>query len=532
MTPSWRGDTCRRTEMSGRQGVSTPVSGRVTQGPSEVLDEEVLVPQFRYEAAHLLRWYLAIEKVFALEYRRMELISEEEAAAIGAALLDIGTESIAAQPDRNMSDIAFAIEQQIDQRLPSSVPAWHVDRSRNDFQACAQLMFGKKQALETADELIRFARAAIDLARRTSRMPMPGYTHLQAAQVITPGFYFAAVAEQVVHSLQRLLGTYDGIDLCPLGAGAMAGQEIGWDRDRMARLLGFRAVRPSALASVASRDWTMELAAELSLLGTVLSRFTTDLMNWGGGAYGFIDLPDELSGISSAMPQKKNFPVLERIRGKTAHLTSGFLDMTLGQRNTPYSNSVEVSKEAGAQLLASFETARSILRLFRTVLGRIEFREDRMRAACEGEFLGGFSLANFLTLREGVAWRRAQVIAGRYIVAAIEGGIPPRTADPELLRRIAEEYGVVLRQPDRALAEAFDVDQSLLRKCSPGSVHPEAVSELLDAAEAGLDGLAAKWEDRGQAVASALASLDRTSAASTTSAGETGLQDSKGGVRA
>lgn len=416
--------------MSGRQGASTPVSGRVNRGPSEVLDEEVLRPQFRYEAEHLLPWYLAIEKVFALEYRRMEVISEEQAAAIGAALRDIGAESIAAQPDRNMSDIAFAIEQRIEQHLPAPVPAWHVDRSRNDFQACAQLLFGKEQALATADELIGFARAAIELARRTSHMPMPGYTHLQAAQVITPGFYFAAVAEQLVHSLQRLLGTYDGIDLCPLGAGAMAGQEIGWDRDRMARLLGFRAVRPSALASVASRDWTMELASELSLLGTALSRFTTDLMNWGGGAYGFIDLPDELSGISSAMPQKKNFPVLERIRGKTAHLTSGYLDMTIGQRNTPYSNSVEVSKEAGAQLLGSFRTARSVLRLFTTVLGRIEFREERMRAACEREFLGGFTLANILTLQEGVAWRRAQVIAGRYIVAAIENGALPAAPTP------------------------------------------------------------------------------------------------------
>ncbi|MFD2122944.1 lyase family protein [Streptomyces cirratus] len=64
-------------------------------------------------------------------------------------------------------------------------------------------------------------------------MPMPGYTHFQAAQVITPGFHLAAVAEHLLHTQRRLVQTYDGIDACPLGAGAMAGQELPWDRDRM-----------------------------------------------------------------------------------------------------------------------------------------------------------------------------------------------------------------------------------------------------------------------------------------------------------
>ncbi|MEK8104314.1 lyase family protein [Micromonospora sp. M12] len=173
---------------------------------------------------------------------------------------------------------------------------------------------------------------------------MPGYTHFQAAQVSTPGFYLAAVSEEVLHTLRRLLSTYDGIDACPLGSGAMTGQELAWDRDRLARSLGFRRVQPIALTSVASRRWVLEVTGDLGVLGVTLSRFGTDLLTWGSGEYGFIDLPDELSGISSAMPQKKNFPVLERIRGRTAHLTAYHLDAVLGQRNTPYTNLVEVSR--------------------------------------------------------------------------------------------------------------------------------------------------------------------------------------------
>ncbi|MEK8104315.1 hypothetical protein NKG94_02605 [Micromonospora sp. M12] len=47
-----------------------------------------------------------------------------------------------------------------------------------------------------------------------------------------------------------------------------------------------------------------------------------------------------------------------------------------------------------------------------------------MLDACEREYLGGFSLANTLTLDEGVPWRQAQVIAGRYIVASVGPGTP------------------------------------------------------------------------------------------------------------
>ncbi|MGW0737099.1 lyase family protein [Streptomyces sp. NPDC002851] len=485
------------------------MSGRITQGPVQLLDEEVLEPQFRHESAHLLRWYVAMEKVFALEYERMGVITAQQADALLGVLSRLRPEDIEARADENMSDIAFAIERYVDGQLPAPVPAWHVDRSRNDFQACAQLMFGRWQTLSAADSLLGLARAALGLAHRTAHLPMPGHTHLQPAQIITPGFYFAGLVEQLAHSLRRLLTTYDGVDLCPLGGAAMAGQEIGWDRDRMAALLGFRAPRPHALVAVASRDWALELAAELSLLGSALSRFVTDLMNWGGGAYGFLELPDELSGISSAMPQKKNYPVLERIRGRTAHLVSGHLDMVLGQRNTPYSNSVEVSKEAGAHLLTLFDATRSLTRLFTAVLERAEFREERMRTACEREYLGGFTLANRLTLHEAVPWRTAQVVAGRYITAALDRGAAPHATDPELLRRVAAEQGVDLRRPEQALDRVFDVTAGLYAKRSSGSAHPDAVRTLLRTHERRLDALADEWRLRRGRTESALADLGR-----------------------
>lgn len=293
----------------------------------------------------------------------------------------------------------------------------------------------------------------------------------------------------------------------------MSGQELAWDRGRLAALLGFTRVQPLALTSVAYRGWVLEITAEFSVFAVALSRFTTDLMAWGSSAYGYLDLPDELSGISSAMPQKKNFPVLERIRGKSAHLSSAHMDAVLGQRNTPFSNSVEVSKEAGSQLSFAFETFESVLRLSTAVLEHVRFDTKRMSEACEREFLGGFALANALTLREGVPWRRAQVISGRYIVAAMEAGLAPARTDAGLLKRTAAELGFELTAPESVLAGTFDVRHALNAPRSEGSARPEAVKAVLRAQDEELERLGEEWAARARSTRSGHGGEEHDSAA-------------------
>lgn len=481
------------------------LSGRIDAVPAQVWHEEVLAPQFAYEAEHLLPWYVAIEKVLLLEYRRMGLVAEADTATIAGRLHEITADLIRADPERNMSDIAFALERHVTDVI--EVPAWHVDRSRNDLQAAAQLLAAREWTAGAAEALLTFGSAVAELAGRTADLPMPGQTHMQAAQIISPGFHLAALGEETLRTLRRLRFSHAELDASPLGSGAMAGQELGWDRERMARLLGFGRVQPHALVGVASRGWALSVAADLSGYGVALARFATDLMTWGGSGHGYIDLPDSLSGISSAMPQKKNFPVLERIRGRCAHLTAYQLDMAVAQRASPYTNMVEVSKEAGANLLPLFATLRSTLRLFTAVISHLEFRADRMRAACERDYLGGFTLANLLTLRCGVPWRTAQVLAGRYIVAALDRGLAPSTPDPTLLASLADGFN--LTDPAALLAEAFDVDRALTAKTSAGGTSPGEVRELLRLHIDEYAHHATFWAERRDTTATALSTIDR-----------------------
>lgn len=484
------------------------VTGRIDGVPSEVWHEEVLAPQFAYEVDFLLRHYVAIEKVLLLEYRRMGLVDAAGAMAVAGRLDAVSPELMRADPEENMSDISFAIERHVAAGPTTPFAAWHVDRSRNDLQACAQLMSAREQLAEAAGALLEFGRAAAALAAGSADIPMPGYTHAQGAQIITPGFYLAALSAETLATSQRLLRTYDEIDASPLGAGTMAGQELAWDRERMAGLLGFSRARAHALVAVASRGWALAITSDLSNFAVALSRFVTDLMAWGGSEYRFLDLPDELSGISAAMPQKRNFPVLERIRGRCSHVTGCAFELMLGQRNTSYTNSVEVSKEAGAHLRTQIETLHSTLRLALAVVRGLTFRPDRMREACEAEYLGGFTLANRLTLESGIPWRTAQVIAGSYVKQALDRGLTPADPDGSLLEAIAGGLGYTVKQPAELLTATLGVDEGLHAKRSDGSAHPDAVRTMLKAQEEEFAALAEQWAARRRAVTAAAARVD------------------------
>ncbi|MGZ0150535.1 lyase family protein [Kribbella sp. WER1] len=481
------------------------VSGRLTATPGDFVRRTFLEPQLSHELEHLLPWYILIEKALLAEYHRMGVLSSGEVISLTAGLRGLTQESVAARADDSLTDIALAMEAEV-LAGAGPVPAWHVDRSRNDLQACAQLMHVRDQVTTVAAGFGRLAQAALRRAGEDVTSPMPGYTHLQAAQVVSPGFWLSALAEHALATSSRMLSTYDRINLSPLGAGPMAGQDLAWDRHLLAEAVGCTAPAPHALAAVASRSWLLDVAADLSTAGVGLSRFHTDLMAWLSSAYGLVELPHDLAGISASMPQKKNYPILERLRGGTAHLVAFYVDLATGQRNTAYSNSVEASKEAGRHASAAFADARAVVDGTALVVDRLQWRVDTMRAWCERDHFGGFSLANQLTLRAGVPWRTAQVVAGRYIVAVLEqnGG----RHDARLLSDVCYAAGYPLEDAGSFLDASLDVDGQLASKASAGGTGPDAVRALLDSQHERRVALEREWAVRTSAVDAAVARTD------------------------
>ncbi|MEU4746257.1 argininosuccinate lyase, partial [Actinosynnema sp. NPDC023658] len=126
----------------------TALTGRLAANPADLLHDEVLRPQFEREVRHLLPHYVAIERVLVAEYRRMGVLTAAQADQVDALLAGIGPVALTPDPDANLSDLAFAVERHVETRLADPAPHWHVDRSRNDLQACAQLMFARERLVD------------------------------------------------------------------------------------------------------------------------------------------------------------------------------------------------------------------------------------------------------------------------------------------------------------------------------------------------------------------------------------------------
>lgn len=471
-------------------------SGRVKAAPNQVLYETILKPQFDYELIHLLPFYILIEKVNVNEAYSLGFMPADNATKIISILNQIDADVLQADRIDNLSDISFAIEQIVTKSVKEDLSTWHIDKSRNDFQACAQRMLARQQILNNIHKLHQLIEAIITLAENTLNLIMPGYTHYQAAQIISPGFYLAAVSESVLCTLNRLLHVYDELNCCPLGAGAMAGLEYPWNRERMAEQLGFDRPVRSALTSVADRDWILKISFEYALFGTAVSRYCTDLSLWGSSEYSFIDLPDDLASISSAMPQKRNFTILERIRGATAHLAGFHFDFMMGQRNTPYTNLVEVSKEATRYLISLFEQADLVVTLLTLVMEHLKFGSEQMRLISQKHYFGGFALANILTLQSHIPYRVAQVIAGEFIQKALVDKVAPAALDIAILKAITMHHGYNLNLDQLQLHQLFSEKDNLTRKMSAGSTHPVQVKALLAEQKREYSELASKWKIR------------------------------------
>ncbi|ODP30125.1 Argininosuccinate lyase [Paenibacillus nuruki] len=454
-------------------------TGRLMEYPNTYIHDQVLYPQFQYETKNFLGYYIAIEKVMSIEYERMGMFSSEALHSILQALDQINYHSLMADPSKNMTDILFAIEHYVKSKVPQDIALWHLDRSRNDVQATAQLMFARDQLLEIITDLHLLADCIHPLAIEHTYTKMPGYTHYQSAQIISVGFYFSGVLEQISQVVERLCFHWRSIDECPLGSGAMAGLELTWDRERIAKMLGFEKCCRHALKGVASKDFMLLIGSELSNASVTFSRFLTDFMNWGSSDYRFFDLPDHLSSISSAMPQKKNFTIFERIRGKFAHIPAYYMDIVMGQQRTPYTNMVETSKEGGSQFSILMTTMSTAIQLLTHVIPNMKFDVVHMNERCKTEFFGGFSLANQLTLTFNIPYREAQILAGKYITLMIEQHRIPEDIDVEYLQLLCVEAGYLVEISSIMLNQCFSTDEALLTKCSKGSTHPDEVLHLL-----------------------------------------------------
>lgn len=166
-------------------------------------------------------------------------------------------------------------------------------------------MYMKKEVTEIMDLLIQFEQALLTMAEKHLKTLMPGYTHLQRAQPITFAHHMLAYFNMLRRDFRRLQGVWEGADIMPLGAGAVAGTTLPIDRFQVAKELHFSQVYGNSMDAVSDRDYVLEFLSFASTLMMHMSRLSEEMCLWSSTEFGFIELDDAFATGSSMMPQKK-----------------------------------------------------------------------------------------------------------------------------------------------------------------------------------------------------------------------------------
>ena len=365
-----------------------------------------------------------------------EIISSEEGEAIIAALKRI-KERIRKGEIRFASaheDIHMAIESVLIQELGDIGKKLHTARSRNDQVNVDVRMYLKDQIKIILKELIDLENALLEKARENLGRMMPGFTHLQHAQPVTIGFHMMAYFQQFRRDIERLESCYGRVNICPLGACALAGTTLPINRHRTAELLNFGSVSENAMDTVSDRDFITEFLSVAAICMAHLSRFAEEFILWNSQEFSYIDIDDSFCTGSSIMPQKKNPDVAELIRGKSGRIFGNLMCLLTVTKGQPMSFNKDFQEDKEA-LFDTVETLKISLSVFSKMLEHTRFNHDNIESHLNKGFLNATDVAEHF-VKFGIPFRKAHEIVGRMVKYCEEAGITLEDLSEEELHRI------------------------------------------------------------------------------------------------
>jgi argininosuccinate lyase len=281
------------------------------------------------------------------------------------------------------------------------------------------------------------------------------YTHLQPAQPVTFAHYLMSHVDALGRDMQRLKGAYVRVNLCPLGAGALATTSFAINRDRTAELLGFAGLLENSVDAVGSRDFIEETLAALTLLSVNISRLAEDFIIWSSPDFGVVELPDEFTSTSSIMPQKKNPEVLEVIRARASYVLGNFVTVAAAVKSLPTTYNLDF-QEITPKLWDSLETTRASLEMIHKLIPKLKVTSDVSEKALK-RFVAATELATLLVRKYNVPFRTAHKIVGALVKTLIEAKQTFADATPEMLKKAAQDStGITVVITDSDLAALAD----------------------------------------------------------------------------
>lgn len=262
----------------------------------------------------------------------------------------------------------------------------HAGRSRNDQSMTMTRLFMKDHLSQVKGNVNGIIKELEKQIKRYGKIKMPGYTHMQRAMPATVGMWLGSYASGLRDDLILVEAALKVIDQNPLGSAAGYGENVlGLDRKLTARELGFARVQENPMYCAYSRGKFEGLVlGAISSIMFDLGKIASDLLLFTTKEFDFFTLPDEFRTGSSIMPQKKNYDVLELVRGNIA-VFMGYKDQIDGVvRNLPvgYNRDFQLTKEP---FMKGMKLAAETMEVMTLVIKNLGVKKENLERACTPE---------------------------------------------------------------------------------------------------------------------------------------------------
>ncbi|KAM0402510.1 hypothetical protein ACHAPZ_005443 [Fusarium culmorum] len=422
---------------------------------------------------HLYKEDILGSIAFARANAKSGIISNDEFTEIERGLREVMKEweagTFTIMP--NDEDIHTANERRLSEIIGKEIGGkLHTGRSRNEQVVTDMRMWLRERIREIESYLVAFLQVIAGRAEADIDHIMPGYTHLQLAMPVKFSQWLLSYGFSFASDLERLREVLKRVNRSPLGAGALAGNAFGIDRQMMAKELGFEGIMWNSMGAVADRDFVTEFLSWGTMFMGHISRFSEDLIIYSTAEFGFVTVADSYSTGSSLMPQKKNPDGLELLRGKAGRAFGHFAGVYVATKGIPSTYNKDL-QESWEPMLDHVKTVSDSVQIANGILSTLKLRPDRMRASLN-PFLLATDVADAL-VRLGVPFRETHHISGRVVAKSEELGIPMDQLSLEQLQAIDSRF------PDN-IKDVFNYEASVESRNAQGGTSRAGVLEQIE----------------------------------------------------
>ena len=443
--------------------------GRFADGPASVMREINASLPFD---KRLWREDIAGSKAHVAMLCAQRILSAEDAETITTGFDAVAAEFAVKLPeDLALEDIHMAVEARLAELIGPVAGRLHTARSRND-QVAADFRLWVRGAIDAVDAgLAGLQKALVARADEHADAVMPGFTHLQSAQPVTLGHHLMAYYEMLVRDRSRFEGARARLNVCPLGAAALAGTGFPIDRHATATALGFDAPTANSLDSVSDRDFAIEFLTCAAQCALHLSRLAEEVILWASQPFGFVALSDAWSTGSSIMPQKRNPDAAELVRGHSGRIVGCMTALMVTMKGLPLAYSKDMQDDK-PPLFEAYDLLALSLAAMTGMVETLTFRTDRMRALAESGFATATDLADWLVRAADVPFREAHHITGRAVKLAETKSIALDALSIEDLQSVDPRI-------TNDVYNVLSVDASVASRTSYGGTAPSEVRKRI-----------------------------------------------------